>query len=134
MTVTVANPSDDLRTRYFKLLPVQSAPATPAATRTRIRLFDFRIARLVACLHQRERTACLSNHADHLENLAQAHIFNGMEHRGIEYSVVQGIERGTWKWFAVIDATMTRSGQAKSRLAAVADAKRAIDKAIARRE
>ena len=68
---------------------------------------------------------------NHLDNLAQAHIFNGMEHRGIEYSVVQGVERGTWKWFAVIDATVTKSGQSKSKPAAVADAERAIDRAIA---
>jgi len=70
---------------------------------------------------------------NHLDNFTQAHIFNGMEHRGIEYSVVQGIERGTWKWFAVIDATMTKSGQAKSRPAAVSDAKRAIDRELLRR-
>jgi len=68
---------------------------------------------------------------NHLDNLAQAHIFNGMEHRGIEYSVVQSVERGKWNWFAVIDATMTKSGQAKSKPAAVADAEHAIDRAIA---
>jgi len=54
-----------------------------------------------------------------------------MEYRGVEYSVVQGVERGTWKWFAVTDATRTKSGQAKSKPAAVADAERAIDRALA---
>jgi len=96
--------------------------------------FNFRVCGLTRFELLCQKRSEQSPYRNHLDNLAQAHIFNSMEHRGIEYSVVQGIERGTWKWFAVIDATMTRSGQAKSRPVAVADAKRAIDKAIARRE
>jgi hypothetical protein len=54
----------------------------------------------------------------------------GMEHRGVEYSVVQGVERGVWKWSASV-ADMLIMGQASTKPAAVAAAERAINKALA---
>jgi hypothetical protein len=53
-----------------------------------------------------------------------------MEHRGIEYTVVQGIERGVWKWSASV-ADVVIMGHAPSRSAAVATAKKAINRALA---
>jgi hypothetical protein len=53
-----------------------------------------------------------------------------MEYRGIEYSVVQGIERGTWKWSASV-AGVIIMGQQPTRAAAVAAAENGIDRALA---
>ena len=52
-----------------------------------------------------------------------------MEHRGVEYRIVQGIQRGLWKW-SVESETGTKSGTSDSRDAAMAAAKRAIDNAL----
>jgi hypothetical protein len=53
-----------------------------------------------------------------------------MEYRGIEYSVVQGIERAVWKWTASV-ADVLIMGQASTKSAAAAAAERAINKALA---
>jgi hypothetical protein len=53
-----------------------------------------------------------------------------MEYRGGEYAVVQGIERGVWKWSASI-ANVEIVGQEPTRSEAVAAAENAIDRAIA---
>jgi hypothetical protein len=53
-----------------------------------------------------------------------------MEYRNIEYAVVQGIERGVWKWSASV-AGVVVTGQAHSKSAAVAEAEKAIDRALA---
>ncbi len=37
-----------------------------------------------------------------------------MEHRGVEYRVLQGIRRGFWKWSVEIEAG-TRSGNPRRR-------------------
>ena len=52
-----------------------------------------------------------------------------MEHRGVEYRILQGIERGLWKW-SVETETGTKSGTSDSKDAAMATAKRAIDTAL----
>ena len=52
-----------------------------------------------------------------------------MEHRGVEYRIVQGIQRGLWKW-SVETETGTKSGISDSKDAAMAAAKRAIDNAL----
>jgi hypothetical protein len=52
-----------------------------------------------------------------------------MEHRGVEYRVLQGIRRGFWKWSVETEAG-TRSGTSESKDAAMAAAKRAIDNAL----
>ena len=53
-----------------------------------------------------------------------------MEYRDIEYTVVQGIGRHLWKWSASV-ADVVITGQAYSKLAAVIEAKQAIDRALA---
>jgi hypothetical protein len=52
-----------------------------------------------------------------------------MEHRGVEYRVLQGIRRGFWKWSVETEAG-TRSGTSESKDAAMAAARRAIDNAL----
>ena len=52
-----------------------------------------------------------------------------MEHRGVEYRIIQGIQRGLWKW-SVETETGTKSGISDSKDAAMAAAKRAIDNAL----
>jgi hypothetical protein len=55
---------------------------------------------------------------------------NRMEHRGVEYSIVQGVERGKWMWSLSLDTNVKSSGQADNKLAAVIAAERAIDRAL----
>ena len=52
-----------------------------------------------------------------------------MEHRGVEYRIIQSIKRGFWKWSVETEAG-TKSGTTDSRDAAMAAAKRAIDAAL----
>jgi hypothetical protein len=52
-----------------------------------------------------------------------------MEHRGVEYRIIQGIQRGPWKW-SVETGTGTKSGISDSKDAAMAAAKRAIDNVL----
>jgi hypothetical protein len=65
---------------------------------------------------------------NHLDNLTQARVSNGMEHRGVEYSVVQGVERGTWRW--TVSLGVTKSGLARSKCDAVTKAEIVIDRAL----
>jgi hypothetical protein len=53
-----------------------------------------------------------------------------MEYRDIEYSVVQGIARGVWKWSASV-ADVVIMGQAHSKSEAMVAAEKAIDRALA---
>ena len=41
-----------------------------------------------------------------------------MEHRGVEYRIMQGIQRGLWKW-SVETETGTKSGTSESKDAAM---------------
>lgn len=52
-----------------------------------------------------------------------------MEHRGVEYRIMQGIKPGDWKW-SVETETGTKSGTSERKDAAVMAAKRAIDNAL----
>jgi hypothetical protein len=52
-----------------------------------------------------------------------------MEHRGVEYRIIQVIKRGFWKW-SVETETGTKSGSTDSKDAAVVAAKRIIDNAL----
>jgi hypothetical protein len=52
-----------------------------------------------------------------------------MDYRGIEFTVVQGIERNAWKW-SVSVAGAKISGRAFIRSAAVAEAESAIDRTL----
>ena len=53
-----------------------------------------------------------------------------MKYRDVEYTVVQGIERGLWKWSASV-AGVVITGQAVIKSEAVREAERAIDRALA---
>jgi hypothetical protein len=53
-----------------------------------------------------------------------------MIYRDIEYTVVQGIERGVWKWSASV-AGVVVMGQVAIKSEAVAAAQKAIDRALA---
>ena len=52
-----------------------------------------------------------------------------MEYRGVEYTVVQGVERGVWKWTASV-TNLLIMGKAPTKSAAMAAVERAIDKAL----
>ena len=52
-----------------------------------------------------------------------------MLYRGVEYSVVQGIERHLWKWAATVSGTKI-SGYGSTRDEAIGKAEKAIDRAI----
>jgi hypothetical protein len=52
-----------------------------------------------------------------------------MKYRDVEYTVVQGLGRQLWKWgFAIEGRALT--GQAATKAEVVAEAERAIDKAL----
>ena len=52
-----------------------------------------------------------------------------MRYRDVDYTIVQGIGRRLWKWAVSIEATL-RTGQAATKSEAVAEAERAIDRAL----
>ena len=54
---------------------------------------------------------------------------NEMRYRDVDYTVVQGIGRQLWKWAVSIEAN-PRTGQAATKSEAVAEAERAIDRAL----
>ena len=56
-----------------------------------------------------------------------------MDHRGIEYTLVQGIERDTWRWTVSLGNNISKSGQAIGKPEAVAQATRAINRALAQK-
>jgi len=53
-----------------------------------------------------------------------------MKYRHIEYTIVQGIERGVWKWTPSV-AGVVIMGQAANKSEAVTAAEKAIDRALA---
>jgi hypothetical protein len=55
----------------------------------------------------------------------------GMEYRGVEYTIVQGIERGTWRWTVSLGNSVSKSGKVIGKPEAVAQATRVIDRALA---
>jgi hypothetical protein len=52
-----------------------------------------------------------------------------MQYRGIEYAVIEGVERGVWKWSASVAGVLI-VGHEPSKSAAVAAAEKAIDRAF----
>jgi hypothetical protein len=56
-----------------------------------------------------------------------------MKYRDIEFTVVQGVGRHLWKWSASV-ADVVITGQAYSKLAAVVEAEKAIDRALAQKK
>jgi hypothetical protein len=55
-----------------------------------------------------------------------------MDYKGIEYTVVQTSHPRGWKWTAYFDPTRSRSGDAFSKVRAISDAEKAIDRALKR--
>jgi hypothetical protein len=56
-----------------------------------------------------------------------------MKYRNVEYTVLQGIERGVWKWSASVTG-VTIQGNAEIKSKAVAAAEKAIDRALASKQ
>jgi hypothetical protein len=54
-----------------------------------------------------------------------------MEYRGKPITIVQGVEQDTWKWTVRLDEGTTKSGQEKTRGAAMASVVRLIDRTLA---
>jgi hypothetical protein len=50
-----------------------------------------------------------------------------MEYRGIEYRVVQGLEKNTWLWTVLSEKAKPKSGKRRLRAAAIAAAEESID-------
>jgi hypothetical protein len=53
-----------------------------------------------------------------------------MEYRGKQYTIVQGIGPGSWRWTVHLDEKTIKSGQATSRSAAMTSVVWLIDKAL----
>ncbi len=53
-----------------------------------------------------------------------------MEYRGIQYTVVQGIGRDSWRWTVYLGEKTVKSGQATSRAAAMTSVVWLIDKTL----
>src|ERR1700687_2913578 len=68
--------------------------------------------------------------ANSMDNPNSAGITNGMEYRGVEYSIVQGVERGKWIWSLSFDTNTKNSEQASNKPAAAIEAERAIDRVL----
>jgi hypothetical protein len=65
-----------------------------------------------------------------MDNPNGAGITNRMEYRGVEYSIVQSVERGRWMWSLSLDMNIKKSGQVGSKPEGVIVAERAIDRAL----
>jgi hypothetical protein len=58
-------------------------------------------------------------------------VSTSMEHRGVEYALIQGLGRQVWKWSVSLDGDRSATGQAATKAEAAAQAERAIDRALA---
>jgi hypothetical protein len=54
-----------------------------------------------------------------------------MRYRGLEYTIVQGVERGTWRWTVTLSDGQTKSGTMRGRLETLYHVERTIIRAIA---
>jgi hypothetical protein len=59
-----------------------------------------------------------------------SHLGIAMEYRGFEYTIIQGFERGTWRWSATLSDGRTKSGSIRGKREALAKVERAINKAL----
>jgi len=57
-----------------------------------------------------------------------------MEHKGVQYEVVQTINPCCWKWIVFLDAVRMRTGIALTRADAVLDGELAIESALESRK
>jgi hypothetical protein len=53
-----------------------------------------------------------------------------MKYRGFEYTIIQGYERGTWRWSVTLRDGQTKSGNILGKTEALAKVERAINTAI----
>jgi hypothetical protein len=83
----------------------------------------------------RSGTACAPTGSlkvtDRPEQRSALLISSDMKYRDIEYTVVQGIGHQLWKWSVSFDTGLSVRGQAAIKSEAVAEAERAIDRALA---
>jgi hypothetical protein len=54
-----------------------------------------------------------------------------MEYRGKSYSILQGIEPGSWRWSVQLNEKVIKSGTSPTRAAAIASVHWVIDKSLA---
>jgi len=55
-----------------------------------------------------------------------------MEYRGKNYLVFEGDEPNSWKWAVTLDDLTTKTGEAKTRSAAVTEIVLAVDRALSK--
>jgi hypothetical protein len=53
-----------------------------------------------------------------------------MRYRGFEYTIIQGHERGTWRWSVALKNGQTKAGNALGKPEALGKVERAINNAI----
>jgi hypothetical protein len=56
-----------------------------------------------------------------------------MKYRGFEYTIIQGYERGTWRWSVTLKDGQTKAGSIRGKPEALAKVERTINDAIAPR-
>jgi hypothetical protein len=56
-----------------------------------------------------------------------------MEYRGKNYLIFEGDEPDSWSWAVTLDDHTTKTGQAKTRSAAVTEVVLAVDRALSKR-
>jgi hypothetical protein len=55
-----------------------------------------------------------------------------MEYRGKNYLIFEGDEPDSWRWAVTLDDLTTKTGQAKTRNAAVTEVVLAVDRALSK--
>jgi len=55
-----------------------------------------------------------------------------MEYRGKNYLVYEGDEPNSWRWAVTLDDLTTKTGQAKTRSAAITEVVLAVDRALSK--
>ena len=55
-----------------------------------------------------------------------------MEYRGTNYLIFEGDEPNSWRWAVTLDDFTTKTGEAKTRSAAVTEVVLAVDRALAK--
>jgi hypothetical protein len=53
-----------------------------------------------------------------------------MKYRGFEYTIIQGYERGTWRWSVTLKDGQTKAGNVRGKPEAQNKVQRVIDNAI----
>jgi hypothetical protein len=55
-----------------------------------------------------------------------------MEYRGKKYLVYEGDEPNSWRWAVTLDDLTTKTGQARTRSAAITEVVLAVDRALSK--